>query len=156
MIVLANAGLPGYVMLFYMAALCPVALVAALAVEVAVFRWFNPGTRLLRLTAVVLAANGASSVASLLLVPLLPYSMLNMAVNKPLTPMKMIWAEAIGSIFVALALSILIEYWVICCLQRWIQLQKLFWCVVLANIASYITLVIMALASVKLGLYWAA
>jgi Ca2+/Na+ antiporter len=147
---LADVIFPAFYFPYFVAVAYPLSGLAALATEIFIFRRFYPSAKLSWLIAVVVGANVASSLLGIGIASVLPSGLNSAWVQGRGGPARGLnWSRlALISWFVALILSILVEYFVLLVVTRRKPLPRLARAVAIANIASYAVLVVVLQLSI--------
>lgn len=147
MIILANVIFPAFATPYVSAMLFPVAAIAAMATEAAVFRALNRDLSWGRIVSTVLVINIASTVVGFAIAAFLPSGLEPTVMGEgenqfeTIQPRPQFGMYAILGYVLAFFLSILIEWGIVRTSRRVLKLSKPFITATLANAASYAVLI---------------
>ena len=122
--------------------LFPVAGISAIVAEMIVFKLLNRPLGLAKLLGLVVLANVVSGAFGFLITPLFPTGLVAVPHgNISILDTGPLWGYYVLLSFIpAWAMSIVIEYYVVRALARWVAIPRPFWTVAWANTASYLVL----------------
>jgi hypothetical protein len=152
--VIADVIIPVFCTPYCLPFALPLAGLAVLATEVAVFKLLNRHLGLGTIIAVVIPANVVSTIVGFLIAAALPSGYVTRVIEpgnyhtQTFVPVPLFDTYLYLSFFVAFVLSVIVEYPIVRGCLGLAKIKKPFVTVLLANVVSYIALVVIALISV--------
>ena len=144
MLTIADVIFPAFYAPYVIQLLVPVAAIAALASEVAFYRWWSKDQRLGRLIVVVVIANVLSSIIGMVIAYFLPNGYNPAFPSHSTGPWHGPEWDQLAEIawVVAFLVSILVEWPVLVLFRRFIRIPRTFTAAVFANATSYVVLLV--------------
>ncbi len=152
--VIADIIMPVFCTPYFLPFALPLAGLAVLATEVAVFKLLNRHLGFGTIIAVVILANVVSTIVGFVIAACLPSGYVTRVVEpgdyrtSPFVPVPLFDTYLYLSFFVAFILSVIIEYPIVRGCLGLAKINRPFVTVLLANVASYVALIVIALISI--------